>query len=208
MCAAQANAGRYGLMNRRRIIGGFSALLLAAALPVGLGGCSDAGGHDLGLGTAGHGSLSFTMRDQVAWVQGEDLVIVFSDQPFTTETRHQVVRGEGVNFPAGQRVLEMRFAGVVENAAPGMALVSDAEGSGASRKANGLLVTYWNFTDIPIVVQKTPEEMNQQHVLVNLDGEVRGGGWATGSTRGTAVATMASGERASFLWNLDFQVTL
>lgn len=201
-------------MNRRRVIGGFSALFLAAALPMGISGCSDAGGQDMGLGTAGHGSLSFTMHDQVAWIGNDgELVIVFSDQPFTPDLRYQIISQESVSFPSGQRVLEMRFSGVAGSTREGgqesgMALVSDQEASISSPGANGLLVTYWNFTDIPIVVQKTPEEMVQQHVLVNLVGDIRQGGWATGSTRGTAIATMATGERASFLWNLDFQVTL
>lgn len=182
-------------VSRRHFLLGFAVLPILAA-------CST---ESDSLASASKGSARTNFVDSVGWVDidGRTAVIAFTPFKLDAGQRQAVLDGRGVYpaLPVRIPMVELRI-----ELLPGSDV--DALSVKASKVASSQ-ITFWHFSNPPAVIKDNSGrwEDNPEMTFVDLDGDLRSGGWISGTCRGQKVATTAVGSDV-FSWNLTYMLSL
>ena len=184
-----------------------SFLAAAMALAAGVSGCHDDDADDAMSASAARGNDRRAFVDSVAWTELDGLtaVLVFTPYHMTDDMRRAVLEAHSVYpaLPENQPVLEMRL-----EIKPGRRK-QDLKIN--TRTLHSVQFTFWYFDEPTPVVRVENSEAwpaSADIEVVNLDGEMRKGGWAVGTVRARQIHTGSRNTAESYLVNLKFAASL
>jgi hypothetical protein len=151
------------------------------------------------LGQAGTQSEAVNLLDQMGWKDPEGgFFLLFTDFTIDAADRAKVLREHSPMALVDRgRVLVAHV-----RMKPGL----DPANAIGSKSVEKTGLTFWNFADSPIVIEKMETEENADSMFPGFNAALTENGWASGMMRGTQMVERR-GEKSVFLWNVGFQVS-